>query len=277
MINSENSTNPLENTSTAANRSESEVVSPAASEILSLPANEIMLSAENEVVSPTDSEVMSSVASEDVSPVANEFMTSPTSEIVSSPVDFSPASEIMSPPTNEIISSAASEVMTTVASEDVSSVANEIMTSPTSEIMSSSTTEIMTSVANEVMSSSDIMSDNISTAEIESVISDSSSHLQQSLVDGLTTSCRDLTLGMQEVVTKVQMTLSNISAITVANVQTCGSSVASLDVTIADSCKSMYSLIASVGELDKEMAPVAELAAKVQRIKTVLTALEDNL
>merc|ERR1719427_1340123 len=109
--------------------------------------------------------------------------------------------------------------------------------------MSSAENEITSSPAN-FSSASEIMSDDISTAEIESVISDSSSHLQQSLVDGLTSSCRDLTLGMEEVVTKVQKTLSNISAITVANVQTCGSSIASLDVTIADSCKSMYSLIA---------------------------------
>ena len=221
MINSEESTNSVENASTAAKPSESEIMSSLESEILSPAANEIMSPSANEVVSPVASKVVSSPT--------NEIMSSAENEITSSPANFSSASEIMSPP------------------------------------------------ANEIMSSSDIMSDDISTAEIESVISDSSSHLQQSLVDGLTSSCRDLTLGMEEVVTKVQKTLSNISAITVANVQTCGSSVASLDVTIADSCKSMYSLIASVGELDEEMAPVAELAAKVQRIKTVLTALEDNL
>lgn len=124
---------------------------------------------------------------------------------------------------------------------------------------------------------SDIMSDSTSTADIESVISDSSSAIQQSLIDGLTSSCRDLTLAMDQVVKKVQKTLGEISAITVTNVQTCDKSVNELNDTIVDSVKSMYSLIACTEELDREMEPVAELAMKVDRIKTVLTALEDNL
>jgi len=124
---------------------------------------------------------------------------------------------------------------------------------------------------------SDVMSDSISTADIESVISDSSFLLQQSVIDNLTVSCQDLSLAMDQVMQKVQKTLGEISAITVTNVQTCDKSVNELNDTIVDSVKSMYSLIACTEELDKEMAPVAELAVKVDRIKTVLTALEDNL
>ena len=130
---------------------------------------------------------------------------------------------------------------------------------------------------NAASNASDVMSDSISTADIESVISDSSFLLQQSVIDNLTVSCQDLSLAMDQVMQKVQKTLGEISAITVTNVQTCDKSVNELNDTIVDSVKSMYSLIACTEELDKEMAPVAELAVKVDRIKTVLTALEDNL
>ena len=93
----------------------------------------------------------------------------------------------------------------------------------------------------------------------------------------LNSNCEQLTTELEEVIKKVSSTLHKSSAITVGNIQTCVTGVEDLGKTIDESVRSMYSLIASSEELDREMKPIYEIAEKVKRIKTVLTALEDNM
>lgn len=97
------------------------------------------------------------------------------------------------------------------------------------------------------------------------------------VLDELAASCDQMTAELNEVVSKVSKTLHGVSAITVANVQTCETGVGDLGGTVDSAVKSMYSMIACSEELDREAKRVHEIAEKVKRIQTVLTALEENI
>lgn len=106
---------------------------------------------------------------------------------------------------------------------------------------------------------------------------DSKLDIDENILSDLNDHCHTVTAELNDVIQKVSLTLNEISAITVTNVQTCATGIEDLEKAIDLSIKSMYLLIASSEELDNKMNSVHRIADKVRKIKTVLSALEENL
>nr|CAB3226076.1 uncharacterized protein C17orf59 homolog [Phallusia mammillata] len=97
------------------------------------------------------------------------------------------------------------------------------------------------------------------------------------VLDDLEKKSENLTNSVDAVLQEITKRLSKISAISVGNVQTCTDAVNDMSKQVEDAVHSMYSLIAHCEEMDKAMKPVTEIAAKIEKIKDVLSALEAHV
>ena len=82
---------------------------------------------------------------------------------------------------------------------------------------------------------------------------------------------------VDKLISDVTKSLSTISAISVANIQTQNDSLNELSNTINSAVHNMFYLISHCEELDKNMEPVIKLTKKVDKLKSLLSALEENV
>ncbi|XP_078488218.1 uncharacterized protein LOC100187102 isoform X2 [Ciona intestinalis] len=97
------------------------------------------------------------------------------------------------------------------------------------------------------------------------------------VIDDLEKECEKLSQSVDLVIQQMASKLDKISALSVGNIQTCTDTVNQMGLTVDQSVRTMYSLIAHAEELDDAMEPAYLIAAKIHKIKDVLSALESQV
>nr|XP_018668519.2 BLOC-1-related complex subunit 6-like [Ciona intestinalis]XP_026691412.1 BLOC-1-related complex subunit 6-like [Ciona intestinalis] len=97
------------------------------------------------------------------------------------------------------------------------------------------------------------------------------------VIDDLEKDCEKLSQSVDLVIQQMASKLDKISALSVGNIQTCSDTVNQMGLTVDQSVRTMYSLIAHAEELDDAMEPAYLIAAKIHKIKDVLSALESQV
>uniref|UniRef100_H2YQC9 BLOC-1-related complex subunit 6 C-terminal helix domain-containing protein n=1 Tax=Ciona savignyi TaxID=51511 RepID=H2YQC9_CIOSA len=98
-----------------------------------------------------------------------------------------------------------------------------------------------------------------------------------SIINELETECDKLTHSVDAVIHQMSAKLNKITALSVGNIQTCSDVITEMGTAVDESVKSMYSLVAHAEELDDAMEPAYRIAAKINKIKDVLSALESHV
>jgi len=99
----------------------------------------------------------------------------------------------------------------------------------------------------------------------------------ETMMSNIESEAKNVSHDVDMLISEVSKSLSTISAISVANIQTQNDSLNQLSNTIGNAVHNMFYLISHCEEINKSMNSVVLLKEKVEKLKTLLSALEENV